>query len=189
MIFNKHYELEGRHAFLSPSSYHWIRYSDEKLDERFITSMAAHRGTEMHKLANDLIRLRVRLPTKRTTINLYVNDAINYKMTPEQVLYFSDNCFGTADALGFRANTLRVHDLKTGESPASFDQLLVYAALFCLEYRFKPFEINYDLRLYQSNEVVILDLPHQEIADSVAHIMSRIQTFDKRINELRMEAS
>lgn len=185
MIFNKHYNLEGRHAFLSPSQYHWIRYTDDKLIDRFITSMAARRGTELHQLAHDLIRLGVKLPRTDKTINLYVNDAIGAKMSPEQVLYFSDNCFGTADALSFRSNKLRVYDLKTGESPCSFDQLLVYSALFCLEYHFKPFEITYDLRIYQSDECLMYDIPQTEIADAVAHIMSRIEVFDAKINELK----
>ena len=31
MNFNKHSDLEGCHAFLSASKYHWINYDDEKL--------------------------------------------------------------------------------------------------------------------------------------------------------------
>ena len=31
MIFNRHDELEGLHAFLSASNYHWINYSEEKV--------------------------------------------------------------------------------------------------------------------------------------------------------------
>ena len=112
MIFNKHLNLIGQHAFLSASQYAWIRYDDEKLIERFASSMAAKRGTEMHALAHDAIRLGVKLQGK-TTIAKYVNDAIGYRMTPEQVLYYSDNCFGTADAIVFRRNKLRVFDLKT----------------------------------------------------------------------------
>lgn len=183
MNFNKHFNLEGRHAFLSPSQYHWIRYDDDKLVERFLNSMAARRGTEMHQLAHDLIRLQVKLPHTKKTLNAYVNDAIGYHMTPEQILFYSDNCFGTADALCFRRNTLRVFDLKTGESKCSVDQLLVYSALFCLEYNFKPFEIQYDLRIYQTDEVQLFDVDPGE----VAHIMDKIISFDKKINELRME--
>lgn len=183
MNFNKHYNLEGRHAFLSPSQYHWIRYSEEKLAERFVTSVAARRGTELHQLAHDLIRLRVRPANTKQTLNAYVNHALSYRMTPEQILFYSDNCFGTADALGFRKNKLRIFDLKTGESPASVDQLLVYAALFCLEYNFKPFDITYDLRIYQCDEIQMFEVDPAEIV----HIMDRIITFDRMINEMRME--
>ena len=181
--FNKHFNLEGRHAFLSPSGYHWIRYDDAKLEERFFNSLVAKRGTELHKLAHDLIRLGVKLPGSKKTMNQYVNDAIGYRMTPEQSLYYSDNCFGTTDAIAFRKNMLRIFDLKTGETKSSIDQLQVYAALFCLEYKFKPFDIKYDLRIYQLDEVQMFDVDPVDIA----YIMDRIQTFDRMINEMRME--
>lgn len=183
MIFNKHYRLEGRHAFLSPSQYHWIRYDEDKLTDRFLNAMSASRGVELHKLAHDLIRLGVKLPASKKTLNLYVNDAIGGRMTPEQLLYYSDNCFGTADAIGFRRNKLRIYDLKNGETKASIDQLLVYAALFCLEYGFKPFEIEYDLRIYQSDEILLFEI---DPAD-VVRIMDRIVTFDRQIELLRKE--
>lgn len=185
MSFNKHSYLEGRHAFLSPSQYSWIRYDDEKLDQRFFTSLAAQRGTEEHDLAAKLIKLGIKLPATRKTLNLYVNDAIGYKMTPEQPLYYSDNCFGHVDALGFKRNKLRAFDLKTGEKEAKVDQLLVYAAIFCLEYHFKPFEIEYDLRLYQFNDVIMFETDPGDIA----HIMDKIVEFDKRLNALKMEVT
>ena len=28
MSFKKHYEIEGKHAFLSPSKYSWLNYTD-----------------------------------------------------------------------------------------------------------------------------------------------------------------
>lgn len=118
---------------------------------------------------------------------MYVNHSIGFKMNPEQVLYYSDNCFGTADALIYvqRSKTLRVFDLKTGETEASFDQLFVYAALFCLEYKFKPFDIEYDLRIYQNNEIFTIEVNKADIA----FIMDKIQTFSKRLDEMRMEES
>lgn len=183
MLFNKRFDLEGRHAFLSPSQYHWIRYTDEQLEKKFVTSVAARRGTELHQLAHDLIRLGQRLPKSSKTLNAYVNDALGFRMTPEQILYYSDNCFGTADAICFRKNVLRIFDLKTGEHPASVDQLDVYAALFCLEYGFKPFDIQYDLRIYQTDEVQMFEVNPSDIA----HIMDRIITFDRKITEMRME--
>jgi hypothetical protein len=184
VIFNTHSQLLGTHAFLSASNYHWINYDDDKLERMWTAAQAAQRGTDLHALAHDLIRLGVRLPTRKTTLNEYVNDAIGYRMVPEQKLFYSLNCYGTADCIGFRRNTLRIHDLKTGVTPASMQQLLVYAALFCLEYRHRPFEIEMDLRIYQ-NDVVEKWEPDP---DAIFHVMDRIVTFDKRINEMRMEA-
>lgn len=184
MLLNAHSNLAGKHAFLSASSYHWINYDLDRLEDRFFTAMAAQRGTELHAFAHEAIRLGIKLPRTPTTLNMYVNDAIGFRMTPEQILYYSDNCFGTADTLCFRRNTLRIHDLKTGSVPASEHQLEVYAALFCLEYKFKPFDITIEMRIYQSDECIEFD------ADKglIVHIMDKIVTFDRRINELRMEA-
>ena len=183
MNFAAHSNLAGSHAFLSASKYHWINYDEDKLERVFHAAMAAKRGTELHALAHQLIRLAVKLPATQKSLNLYVNDAIGYRLTPEQTLYYSDNCYGTADAIGFRRNTLRVHDLKTGLVEASMSQLKVYVALFCLEYHFKPFEIQTELRIYQNDEVQVLDPD----PDEIMHIMDKIITFDRRINELRME--
>lgn len=183
MDFNKHYLLEGKHAFLSASSYHWIRYDEDKMANFFLNAKAKQRGTELHNLAFELIRLGVKLPSTKTTINQYVNDAIGYRMTPEQVLVYSDNAFGTADAISFRKNKLRIHDLKTGEHPASFEQLEIYAAFFCAEYGVRPFDIEIELRLYQNDEVLVLD-PER---DKIFHILDRLTTFDKLINELKAE--
>lgn len=184
MNFNKHSAIAGLHALLSPSDYHWINYTEDKLDRIFFTRMAARRGTELHELAHNLIRLGVRLPDDKKTLNSYVNDAIGFRMTPETALFYTENCFGTADSICFRRNMLRIHDLKTGTTPASIHQLEVYMALFCLEYRFKPFEIEAELRIYQNDEIQI----YVPDPDDIFHIMDRIVTFDKRINVLRMEA-
>lgn len=185
MNFNKHYNLEGRHAFLSPSSYAWIRYDVEKLAERWVTSVAAKRGTELHDLAQRLITLGVKLPKTKTTLNMYVNDVIGHRMTPEQVLYYSENCFGTADAIGLKTGgdriLLRIFDLKTGITKASVDQLLVYAALFCHEYGFTPFELDYDLRIYQNDDKMEFEVDPGDIV----HIMEQIKLFDKKIKEMQ----
>lgn len=184
MDFTKHSpSLPAAHAFLSPSNYHWIRYDVEKLDRVFFAQAQARRGTELHELAQRMIKLGVRLPDNGQTLNQYVNDAIGFRMTPEQILFFSMNCFGTTDAIGFRNNKLRIFDLKTGLTEASFDQLLVYAALFCLEYRFKPNEIKIELRIYQNDEVRVLEAD----PDDVFHIIDKIRVFDKRLNALRSE--
>lgn len=146
--------------------------------------MATRRGTELHELAKNLIQLGVKLPEINKTLNLYVNDAIGFRMTPEQVLYYSDNCYGTADAVGFKQpNKVRIHDLKTGVSETSMAQLKIYLALFCLEYRFKPSEIEAELRIYQNDEIEILTPDPMDIV----LIMDKIITFDKQISALRME--
>lgn len=183
MRFNKHSAIEGKHSFLSASKHAWTGYDDEKLDRVFITALAAKRGTELHALAHDMIRLGVKLRDTQKTLNMYVNDCIGFRMTPEQPLFYSDNAFGTADAIAFRKNLLRISDLKTGATPVSVRQLEVYAAYFCLEYRLKPFNIDIELRIYQSDEI------HEWVADPdvIFHIMDKIVTFDKRINALKEE--
>jgi hypothetical protein len=184
MHFNTHLQLEGRHSFLSASKHSWVNYDDEKLDRVYLAQMAAARGTQFHKLAHDLIRLGQKLPTRPvTTMGLYVNDAINYRMIPEQALYYSDNAFGTADAIIFRRNKLRIHDLKMGVIEVGPVQLEIYAAYFCLEYKFKPFDIEMELRIYQNNEVRIYDAD----PDVIFHHMDKIITFDKRIKEIQRE--
>ena len=184
MDFNRHSAvLPAAHAFLSPSNHSWVNYTEDKLDRVFHAQMAARRGTELHELAQRMIKLRVKLPGTTATLNQYVNDAISYGLTPEQILFYSMNCYGTADAIGFRKNRLRVHDLKTGINEASFTQLMVYAALFCLEYKFKPNEIQMELRIYQNDDVKVL-VPEN---DDIFHIIDKIRTFDKRLNDLRQE--
>jgi hypothetical protein len=175
--------LVGQHAFLSASSYHWVNYDEDKLDRVYHAHRAAQQGSAMHALAYDLIRLGVKLPATSKSLNMYVNDAIGYRMTPEQLFYFSENCFGTADCASFKKNKLRVHDLKTGIIEASPKQLEVYAALFCLEYKFTPLMIEIELRIYQADEVRVY-IPEP---DSIFHIMDKIKTFDQRINYLKME--
>lgn len=181
MNFNKHSNLEGRHAFLGASKYHWIRYSDDKIAESYSKFLAIQRGTELHNFAAQCIRLSQKLPRSKKTLNSYVNDAIGFRMIPEQILYYSDNCFGTADAIIFKNNFLRIHDLKTGVIPAHMEQLRIYAALFCLEYGIKPGEIGMELRIYQNDEI-IYDVP---TAEDIAPIMDRIIVSDKIITKMK----
>ncbi len=179
--FNRHPNLEGQHAFLGASNYHWINYDEGKVEETYSKWRAAQRGTKLHAFAADCIRLGQKLPRSKQTLNMYVNDAIGFKMTPEQILYYSPNCFGTADAIIFRNDFLRIHDLKTGETPAKMEQLMIYAALFCLEYGIKPSEIGMELRIYQNDEV----LCYNATVEDIFPIMDRIITFDKIINRMR----
>lgn len=183
MKFNKHTNLEGSHAFLGASQYHWLNYDSDKVALRYKKFLATLKGTTLHEFAAQCIRLGQKLPKSKKTLNMYVNDAIGFKMTPEQVLYYSDNCFGTADAISFRNNVLRIHDLKTGEIPAHMEQLMIYAALFCLEYRVKPGDIEIELRIYQNDEVLYF----KPTAEDIAPIMDKIITFDKVINKIKQE--
>lgn len=183
MRFNSHSNLAGTHAFLGASNYHWINYADEKLDYAYTAHMAARRGTELHEFARMAIRLGQRLPDTPTTMNMYVNDAIGFRMTPEQMLFYSLNCYGTADTISFRRNKLRIHDLKSGVGKTSENQLYVYAALFCLEYEFKPHLIETELRIYQNDETRI----YEADPETIVYIMDKIMTFDKRIEAIKQD--
>ena len=181
MNFNEHGQLKGCHAFLSASKYHWINYDDEKLVTTYSNFLASQKGTKLHDFAAQCIELGQKLPKSKRTLNMYVNDAIGFHMTPEQVLYYSDNCFGTADAISFRNGLLRIHDLKTGVIPAHMEQLMVYAALFCLEYKMKPAEIGMELRIYQSDEIIV----HEPEVDEIVPIIDKIISFDKLIQRIK----
>ncbi len=194
MIFEKHYDLRGKHAALSPSQPCWLRYSDEQLYQKYVSSYAQTMGTSLHELAETLIGHGLKLKKSdeltvlshllndgipRNVIDMehiygnfrnYVNDGVGYKLIPEQILYYSPYCYGTADAISFRNKFLRIHDLKTGTSPAKMEQLLVYAALFCLEYKIKPGEIEVELCIYQNDEII-----HDEpTADDILPVMDCI---------------
>lgn len=183
MIFNSHSRLSGQHAFLSPSSYHWLNYDDQKLAARFVTVMAARRGSDLHALAHEAIRLGVKLGRGNQALSTYVNDGIGYKMVCEQPLYYSDNCFGHADTISFRRNKLRIHDLKTGITATSFKQLEVYTALFCLEYGVSPFDIDIELRIYQRDDIRV-EVP---IPEAILNIMDKIIEFDRQIELIKEE--
>ncbi len=181
MNFNNHSNLEGQHAFLGASKFHWINYDDKKVAESYLKFLATQKGTVLHDFAARCIQLGQKLPKSRKTLNMYVNDAIGYKMVPEQILFYSENCYGTADAIAFRNGLLRIHDLKTGAIPGHMEQLTIYAALFCLEYKIKPADIEIELRLYQHDEI-LFDNPS---ADDVVYIMDKIIAFDKIIKKIK----
>lgn len=193
MQFNNHSNLVGKHAFLGASKYSWLNYDIQKLRTTYINWLAVQRGTELHDLAARCIKLGVRLPKNNETLNKYVNDAIGYRLTPEQPLFYSFNCFGTTDGISFHNNFLRIHDLKTGATPASMDQLLIYAALFCLEYHVDPTKIQMELRIYQNNDIIclnnenskdIFDIP--DLGLEVKDIMEKIVDFDKEIERMKL---
>jgi hypothetical protein len=184
MNFNKHYNLEGLHAPFSPSQPSWVRYSDEKAIVTYDNKKAAELGTKLHAWAKTTIDLGIKQPRSKKTLSSYVNDAIGYKMSTEVVLYYSDRFFGTADAISFRDNFLRIHDLKTGKGPTHIEQLEIYAALFCLEYNIKPGSIRMELRIYQNDEIVYFNPTAEDIApimDKIVHLDKIIQTVNKEV--------
>lgn len=184
MIFNDHSELNGTHAFLSPSKHFWINYSEEKLIDTYYNAKAAQRGTETHEFAALCIKRGQRLPEDGSLLSLYVNDAIDYKMTPEVCLYFSPFCYGFTDTIMYRRKMLRIHDLKTGVTKPSMDQLRIYAALFFLEYKVKPELTKMELRIYQGDEV-LYDEPDPEM---IREIMDIIVAWDKTLEQLDKKA-
>lgn len=204
MDFFKHLELRGKHAMLAPSQPYWLEYSDEKLYQKYLSNYAQTMGTLLHELAETLIKNCIKLKKTDKTVVLvhllengipraaidmdriynnfmtYVNDAIGFRLTPEQPLVYSEFCFGTADAISFKDNLLRIHDYKSGTTPAKMDQLMIYAALFCLEYKFKPGQIDMELRIYQNDEIIY----HKPEADEIAPIMDKIIHCDKTMQNL-----
>lgn len=181
MNFNRHSDIEGQHAFLSASKYHWLNYDEEKLANSYSNYMATLKGTQLHDFAAQCIRLGQKLSHSKKTLNMYVNDAIGFKMTPEQPLFYSYNCYGTADAISFRDNVLRIHDLKTGSIPAHIEQLEIYAALFCLEYGHDPKDIDIELRIYQSDDIIV----HVPAPEDIMAIINHIIASDKVINNTK----
>lgn len=176
--------VAGKHAFLSPSTAkRWLHKEPDELRSAFFNSQAAARGDKLHVLAKDLITLGVKLPDNGQTLSMYVNDAIGFGMEPECPLYYTDDCFGTADALCLRDGYLRIHDLKTGIKEADMTQLLVYAGLFFLSFPFKPIDLTVVLRIYQNDEIVEV-LP---TVDEILFAMDRIRTQAKAIAYLREE--
>ena len=216
MNFNRHSEIEGTHAVLSASKYTWLRDdSEEKIIARFAASYATAIGTSCHVFAKDVIEKNLRLAktdkkmlllhllkdtakipyavidyidfdTVFETVRLFANDAIGFRMTPEVPLKYSMFVYGTADAISYNDGILRIHDLKTGRTPASIDQLLIYAADFCLEYGIDPFKLKgVELRLYQNAEALI----HNPEPNEIRAVMNQAMFCDTTIgNFIGLEA-
>lgn len=184
MQFNRHHNLEGLHAPFSASQSYWLRYDDEKAIDTYLNKKAAERGTQLHEFAKMAIDLEIKQPRSNKTLYAYINDGITFKMKTEVVLFYSDRFFGTADAISYRKGFLRIHDLKTGVSPVKMDQLMVYAALFCLEYRVKPGELKgCELRIYQNDDVEIFE----PTAEDILPVMDKITHLDKLLEQLDEE--
>lgn len=213
MNFLRHSNLEGQHAIFGASQWYWLNDDEEGLIKRMCSQYAREIGTILHEVAARHIKYRIKMnkyDKKNVMLELlskgipgividymdfddvfdnlmvYVNDGVGFKMHPEVVLYYSNNFFGTTDAISYNEQTkfLRIHDYKSGSTPAKMEQLMIYAALFCLEYKIKPMEISdMELRIYQSNEI----LYHNPSLDEIAPVIDKIVTFDKFLNRMRQE--
>ena len=212
MIFNQHLNLQGKHAILSASSWRWLNDDKESLTKRICSQYATEVGTILHNVAYKHIKYRIKMnkyDKKNVMLELlsngipgvvvdsidfdsmfenlmaYVNDGVGFKMEPEVVLCYSNNFFGTTDSIAYseKDKFLRIHDYKSGTIPAHIEQLIIYAALFCLEYRIKPGDIATELRIYQGNEI----LYHNPEVDELAPVMDKIVTFDKYITGIKEE--
>lgn len=184
MNFNTHFELRDRHAFLSPSNSYWTGYDDDKLINTYKNYKAKERGTRMHAFAAEAIVLGEKLQGHSRTLSMYVNDSIQNHMQPEQALYYSEKCFGHADAIQFSRNTLRIFDLKTGTIvPGKMRQLEIYAALFCLEYGYDPHEINIELRIYQFDQAVCYEPDPDDIEEIMQDRIVRFDNILKMVDE------
>ena len=199
MQWNDHKQLEGKHAFLGASNFHWINWNDTIFEERYYNQFSTIIGTAVHSLAHDCIVSRTRLNKHDrhliemtlykayipkdaydpdvilTNLIPFVNDAIGFHMSSEILLYYNMYCFGTSDAISFneKEKLLRIHDLKTGTTPAHMEQLMIYAALFCLEYHKNPKQFNTELRIYQNLDVIISNPTGDEIEDYMNLIKNR----------------
>lgn len=184
MVFNRHTNLEGLHAPFGASRSSWLRYNDDKVIQTYQNMRAAEMGTRLHEWAKSTIDLGIKQPRSKKTIYTYVNDAIGFKMETEVVLFYSERFFGTADAISFRNNFLRIHDLKTGTTPVHIEQLEIYAALFCLEYRVKPSSIKIELRIYQNDEILVHEPTPEDIInimDKIVHLNKLLENYEGRV--------
>lgn len=184
MNWNRHSEVtDDEHAFLSPSNYHWLGYSIDKLMMVYKNRIAKEEGTWLHDFASRCIQKNIKLSKSKNTLHMFVNDCIAFRMTSEQRLFYSLNAFGKADAISFENGVLRIFDYKSGSTPTSFKQLDIYAAYFCLEYNVNPNSIQIEERIYQNNEVM------QSIPDGayIQEIMQTVVQFDIAIEDLKIE--
>ena len=224
MNFESYLYLRGQHATFSPSNYHWINYSLDKIADISHSQYRKTLGTEIHEVAAAEIALRHKQTSIKhvreavethifkkycnnpnsndseqnygkdlleelrylqrdvfENVRQYVNDAIGFKMDSEVVLVYDPHYFfGTTDAISFRDGLLRIHDLKTGATPAHMEQLEIYMSLFCLQYNIKPRDIESELRIYQNNEILYLN----PTVDDIVPIMDKIVTVNNYIKQL-----
>lgn len=211
--FLEHKNLKGLHAPFSASQPYWIGKSIDDNISRYITKWIPTIGTVAHAFAESLITQRIKLSKSdfkmfklylldNQTQNIpryivdnvdtlvifenlipYVNDAIGFRMTTEQILVYSDLFFGTADAISFDGKQLRIHDLKTGTGSTKMEQLMAYAAWFCLEYKIAPEHIKIELRIYQLKEVKICEPDPGDIHAIMDQTINQDKAISKFMNK------
>lgn len=209
MNWYRNSSLQGKHAVLSPSKWQWINDDEEGIIKRLRAMYAQQIGTILHSVAEEhiiygtklksAVKSEVILRLRKEGIpgvvvdsldfdamfeNLmnYTNDAIGFRMEAEMPLEYSKYCFGHADAIQFYDNKrfLRIHDLKTGTTPAHMEQLIEYAAIFCLQYHFKPYEFESELRIYQSGEII----SYNPTPEDIVPVMDQIIEKDKFLKSI-----
>jgi hypothetical protein len=209
MNYNDLGKYKGTHAMFGASQYSWINYPDPKMIiEKYKSKKAADFGTKIHEIAAKLITLCKKLPKSypairllliyalgydtelitdivMDTLRMYVNDAIGFGMDAEQLVFYSEYFYGTADAISMSEtkSLLRIHDLKTGKTPARLEQLLIYAAYYCLQHDKDPRDLFFELRIYQQGDVII----GRPTAAELTLLMNKIITFNKVIQEYESE--
>lgn len=156
--------------------------------------LVAFRSKRLFKIDIDEIRKLgeqnplVRNSRAKETVYMYINDAVKFDMIAEQPLAYDNKfCFGTADAIQFDGQLLRIHDLKTGETPAHMDQLIKYAALFCLDYGWDPVLLMFELRIYQIDQVMIYKPTSEEVQnmmDTIVHMVSVLRQYEVQRGDL-----
>lgn len=202
----------GEHALFSPSQMSWVNdQSDNDILDRYNRGLAKDIGTIVHSIAKKCIQSNTKFSRSAAksliTMELvsngiprsafdaeslatnfvnYVVDAIGFSMIPEKELYFSEWCYGTADAImvDTTRKILRIHDLKTGMIPAKFLQLEIYTALFFLDmgaFSFTPEEYNVELRIYQGGEIA----EEYPTAEVIVPIMDSIKWHSEVMNKLK----
>lgn len=190
--WNNHKEYEGKHAFLGASNYHWLNWDDTSFENRYYSQFSTIIGTTMHQLAHDCILSRTKLNKHDVhlvemylykafvprdaydpevlleTLIPFVNDAIGFRMSSEIILFYNMYAFGTTDAIKYdeKEGLLMIHDLKMGITPAKMEQLYLYCAFFCLEYKVSPYKLHFKTRIYQMGQI-IEDDPESELIESI----------------------
>lgn len=114
------------------------------------------------------------------TLMMYIKDANGFRLDPEVDLKYADDFYGTADAILFKKNEfLRIHDLKTGTTPASLRQLEIYAAFCCLEYNVDPSSVDIELRIYQNGEILVGNPTGENINELIDRVKRTKIIFEK----------
>lgn len=112
------------------------------------------------------------------SVMMFINDAIGFHMESEKELKYSDVLYGTADAISFNNSELRVHDLKTGLKPIEDPtQLVIYCALFCLDYKVSPEQCKRIIVcVYQNGEIKSCEVSVEQLSKVIERM--------KHVNEV-----